>query len=218
MVALYERDVRGDGRGQVVDLAIYESLFSLIGQQVILYDRLGEVPQRMGNEFPFVVPRNVYATKDGRYVALAASTPSTFERLMHAIGRPELIEDERFATNQARLEHRAEIDEIIAAWMAAHTQAEVLEICDRHETTVAPVYDIAQIFEDEHFAARRAIVSVDDPELGPTRTADVFPRLTRTPGKVRHLGPRSGTDTDTILAELGFGEDEIARLREQKVV
>ena len=112
----------------------------------------------------------------------------------------------------------AEIDEVIAAWMADHTQAEVLEICDRHETTVAPVYDIAQIFEDEHFAAREAIVTVDDAELGPTKTADVFPRLTRTPGKVRHLGPRSGTDTDAILAELGYGEDEITRLREQKVV
>ena len=218
MVALYERDVKGDGRGQVIDLAIYESLFSLIGQQVILYDRLGEIPQRMGNEFPFVAPRNVYATKDGRHVALAASTPSTFERLMRAIERPELIDDERFATNAARLENRAELDGIVAAWMAAHTQAEVLETCDRHETTVAPVYDIAQIFEDEHFAARGAIVTVDDSELGPTRTADVFPRLTRTPGKVRHLGPRSGTDTDAVLGELGYGEDEIARLREQKVV
>jgi crotonobetainyl-CoA:carnitine CoA-transferase CaiB-like acyl-CoA transferase len=94
----------------------------------------------------------------------------------------------------------------------------VLEICDRHETTVAPVYDIAQVFDDEHFAARGAIVTIDDPELGPTRTADVFPRLTRTPGRVRHLGPRSGTDTDAILQGLGYAEDEIAQLRDRKVV
>ena len=218
MVALYERDVSGDGRGQVVDLAIYESLFSLIGQQVILYDRLGEVPGRMGNEFPFVVPRNVYRTRDERWVALAASTPSTFARLMQAIGRPELVDDPRYAGNAARLEHRAELDGIVAAWMAERTQAEILEICDRHETTVAPVNDVAQLFEDAHVAARGAIVSVEDAELGPTRVADVFPRLARTPGRVRHLGPPAGSDTEAVLGELGYDAEQIATLRERGVV
>jgi crotonobetainyl-CoA:carnitine CoA-transferase CaiB-like acyl-CoA transferase len=212
MVALYHRDVRG-GEGQVVDLAIYESLFSLIGQQVILYDRLGVIPGRIGNSFPFVVPRNVYGTKDGRYVALAASTPSIFERLAQAIGRPELVEDPRFCDNSARLEHRDELDEIISAWMAERTQREIIEVFEQHETAIAPVYDISQIFEDPHFEARRAIVTVDDPELGPTRTVDVFPRLTRTPGTVRHLGPRPGSDTDDVLAELGYTSEWIEAFR-----
>lgn len=218
MVALYDRDVQDEGRGQVIDLAIYESLFSLIGQQVILYDRLGVAPERTGNAFPFVAPRNVYRTKDDRHVALAASTPAIFERLMRAIGRPELIDDPRFRDNDVRLDHRDELDEIIGSWMGEHTQAEIVEICDRFETAVGPVYDTAQIFADDHYRARGAIVTVDDPDLGPTRTCDVFPRLTKTPGAVRHLGPSPGETTDEILASLGYSEAEIEELRERKVV
>ena len=217
MVALYHRDARG-GEGQIVDLAIYESLFSLIGQQVILYDRLGVIPQRMGNSFPFVAPRNVYGTKDGRYVALAASTPSIFERVAQAIDRPELVDDPRFRDNGVRLEHRDELDEIIADWMGERTQQEVIDVFERHEAAIAPVYDISQIFEDPHYEARRAIVTVDDPELGPTRTADVFPRLTGTPGAVRHLGPRPGADTDEVLAELGYTSKQIEALRDAQAV
>jgi crotonobetainyl-CoA:carnitine CoA-transferase CaiB-like acyl-CoA transferase len=217
MVALYNRDARG-GEGQVVDLAIYESLFSLIGQQVILYDRLGVIPQRMGNSFPFVAPRNVYGTKDGRYVALAASTPSIFERVAQAIDRPELVGDPRFRNNGVRLEHRDELDEIIAAWMGERTQREVIEIFERHEAAIAPIYDISQIFEDPHYEARHAIVTVDDAELGPTRTVDVFPRLTRTPGAIRHLGPGPSADTDDVLAELGYTSEQIEGFREAGVV
>jgi crotonobetainyl-CoA:carnitine CoA-transferase CaiB-like acyl-CoA transferase len=217
MVALYHRDARG-GEGQVVDLAIYESLFSLIGQQVILYDRLGVVPQRTGNIFPFVAPRNVYETKDGLYVAMAASTPAIFERVARAIGRPELVDDPRFADNGARLEHRDELDGIIAAWIGERTQAEVIEVFEQHEAAIAPVYDIAQIFGDPHYEARGAIVTVDDAELGPTRTVDVFPRLSRTPGSVRHLGPPSGADTERVLEELGYGDDEIERFQTAGVV
>jgi crotonobetainyl-CoA:carnitine CoA-transferase CaiB-like acyl-CoA transferase len=197
----------------VVDLAIYESLFSLIGQQVILYDRLGLVPQRTGNTLPFVAPRNVYGTRDGRYVALAASTPVIFERVAAAIGRPDLIEDERFVDNRTRLEHQQELDEIIGAWMLERTQQEVVDVFEGHEAAVAPVYDIAQIFEDPHFAARGAIVTVEDEQLGPTRTADVFPRLTGTPGAVRHLGPRPGAETDEVLQELGYTNEQIERFR-----
>ena len=217
MVALYERDV-GGGRGQVIDLAIYESIFSLIGQQVMLHDRLGIVPERTGNVIPFVAPRNVYRTSDGRYVALAASTPSIFERVCRAIGRPELVADSRFADNRARIEHREQLDELIGAWIEARTQAEVLAIFEAHEAAVAPVYDIAQIFADEHFAARTAIVEVDDDELGPTRTCDVFPRLTETPGRVRHLGPKPGSHTAEILGGLGFDAREIDRLRAANVI
>jgi len=102
--------------------------------------------------------------------------------------------------------------------MGERTQQEVLEVFERHEAAIAPVYDISQIFEDPHYEARRAIVTVDDPELGPTRTADVFPRLTATPGAVRHLGPRPGADTDEVLAELGYTSKQIEALRDAQAV
>jgi formyl-CoA transferase len=137
---------------------------------------------------------------------------------MLAIERPELADDERFADNAARLLNRDELDAIIGEWMERYTQREVLERFERHEAALAPVYDIAQIFEDAHYAARGAIVTVDDPELGPTRVADVFPRLLGTPGAVRHLGPRPGADTNDVLAALGFDEAQIRQLTEEGVV
>jgi formyl-CoA transferase len=219
MVALYHRDVRDGGRGQVIDLSIYESLFSLIGQQVILYDRLGVVPQRLGNSSDLAAPRDVYETKDGRYVTVVASTPETWTRVTQAIGRPELADDPRFADNPTRVRNRDALDEIIRAWMAERTQAEILEIFEHHGATLAPVYDVAQIFEDPHYRAREAIVTVDDEELGPTRVANVFPRLSRTPGRIRHLGPAApGAHSDEVLRSLGYSDDEVVELTKKGVV
>ena len=147
MVALHHRDVGDAGGGQVIDLSIYESLFSLIGQQVILYDRIGFVPQRMGNTSDLAAPRDVYETKDGRYVTVVASTEATWKRVAEAIGRPDLIDDPRFVDNLSRVHNREQLDEIIRAWMAQRTQTVVLEIFERHGATLAPVYDVAQIFE-----------------------------------------------------------------------
>ena len=219
MVALYHRDARDGGRGQVIDISIYESLFSLIGQQVILYDRLGVVPQRMGNATEYAAPRDVYETKDGRYVTVVASTQATWARVAEAIGRPDLIDDPRFVDNPSRVQNQEELDEIIRGWMAERTQAEVIEIFERHEATLAPVYDVAQIFEDPHYRARGAIVSVDDEELGPTRVCNVFPRFSRTPGRIQHLGPGTpGAQTDEILQALGYTEEDVAELRRRGVV
>jgi formyl-CoA transferase len=218
LVALRERDMNETGEGQVVDLAIYESLFSLIGLQVVLNDRLGVVPRRTGNSIPLVAPRNVYVTSDGKYVALAASTPSTFERVARAIDRPDLVSDPRFADNRSRVENRDELDRIVGGWIEATPLDDVLETFERHDAAVAPVYDIEQIMDDRHYRARGAIVTVDDPELGPTRTADVFPRLSRTPGSVRHLGPAPGSSSDEILAELGYSPTEVKGLRKAGVI
>jgi formyl-CoA transferase len=219
MVALYHRDTRDGGHGQVLDLSIYESLFSLIGQQVILYDRLGVVPQRMGNATEYAAPRDVYETKDGHYVTVVASTQGTWVRVAEAIGRPELIDDPRFADNPARVRNREQLDGILRSWMAQRTQAEVLEVFARHEATLAPVYDVAQIFEDPHYRARGAIVTVEDEELGPTRVCNVFPRFSRTPGRVRHLGPGSpGAHTEEILQALGYSEEQVLQLRARGVV
>jgi len=218
MTALYERDAQGGGVGQVIDISIVESLFSLIGQQVTLYDRLGVIPKRVGNRFPFVTPRNVYRCSDDHYVALAASTPAIYERTMRAIGRPDLIEDARFADNLTRLDHADEMEQIVADWMIEHTQAEVIELFEREGAGIAPVYDIAQIVDDPHFAHREMIVTVDDDQLGPMKAPNVVPRFSRTPGRIRHLGPKSGAHTDDVLRELGYDEERIAALHEEGVV
>ena len=219
MVALYERDVQPGGRGQVIDLAIYESLFSLIAPQVILHDRLGVVPQRVGNAVEYAAPRNVYRTGDGQWIAVVASTQATWERVARAIDRLDLLDDPRFVDNPARSLNREALDAIIADWMAGRTQAEVMETFVRHDATAAPVYDIAQIFRDPHFRAREAIVTVDDDDLGPTQVAGIFPRLSRTPGRIEHLAPAAaGAHTDEVLLELGYSESEVGELRDRGVV
>src|SRR5262249_29158292 len=215
MIALYDRDAQPGARGQATDPATYESPFSLIAPQVILYDRLGVVPQRVGNAVEYAAPRNLYRTRDGQYVTVVASTQATWERVAAAIDRRDLLEDLRFADNSARSLHREELDAIIGDWMAARTQAEVMEIFVSRDATAAPVYDIAQIFEDPHFRAREAIVTVEDEELGPTRVCGVFPRLSRTPGRIERLAPTAtGAHTDEVLLELGYSDSEVSDLRD----
>ena len=215
MVALYNRDARGGERsgGRPGDLRV--ALLSDRPAGDPLRPARGRSRSGRATRCPFVAPRNVYGTRDGRYVALAASTPVIFERVAAAIGRPELIEDERFADNRARLEHQRELDEIIGAWMAREdADARSWTSSSGHEAAMAPVYDIAQIFEDPHFAARGAIVTVEDEELGPTRTADVFPRL------IGHAGsrppPRAHGREPTrtrCSQELGYTNEQIERFR-----
>ena len=217
MVALYDRDARG-GSGQFIDLAIWESLFSLIGQQVAIFDRTGAIPQREGNAISLIAPRGVFHTSDDRWVALAAATPAIFARVAAAIEQPGLVDDPRFHDNTARSANRHELEAIIQGWIGARTQDEVLAAFGRADAAIAPVMDAEQLTRDPHVAARNAIVEIDDPQLGPTRLANVFPRLSATPGRIRHLGPLPGTHTDSTLAKLGYTPEQVAELREKGVV
>ncbi|MFB6172408.1 MAG: CaiB/BaiF CoA transferase family protein [Haloarculaceae archaeon] len=216
LAALYERDRSGEG--QVVDVSLYEALFRLFPGDVERYDRLGEVSERRGNHHPSAAPRNVYETADG-YVALSASAPSIFANLAAAIGRPDLTEDERFATNAARVEHADELDAVIEDWTRERTTEEALDQLEAGGAVVAPVYDMSDVFEDEQYAARDDIVSVDDPDVGPLKTANTVPKFSRTDGEVDHLGPRHGEHTAEVLGEeLGLSRDRLAELRERDVI
>ncbi|WP_254545170.1 CaiB/BaiF CoA transferase family protein [Halomarina pelagica] len=216
MFALFER--RHSGEGQVVDASLYESLFRLFPGDVEKYDRLGEVSERRGNHHANASPRNVYETRDG-YVALSASSQSIFRNLAETVGYPELADDERFATNSARVEHADELDGYIAPWMAERTTEEVLDAFDEGDAVVAPIYDMADVFEDEQYAAREDIVEVEDGDLGPTRTPAALPKLSRTPGAVAHLGAGHGEHNEAVfLKELGLDEATYAELREDGVV
>lgn len=202
MFAVYERDVQGSGKGQVIDLSLYEPLFSLLGGQASTYDQLGVVQGRSGNRSANNAPRNAYKTKDGRWVALSAAAPSITRRVLELTGGKEAVNDPRFRTNADRVKHIEEVDGMVGGWIARHTLKEVLDAFEAAEAAIGPVYDIAQIFEDPQYIARESITTVEDEDLGPLRMQNVFPRMLRTPGRIRHAGLRIGRHQGEILDEL----------------
>lgn len=220
MFAIFERDVGcgGSGEGQVIDVSLYEPLFRLFLSDVEAYDQLGEVPERTGNRHPSAAPRNIYETADG-YMTLSASSQTIFENVADAIGRPALVDDPRFETNDKRVENAEALDEIIEAWTRERTTEEAIETMDAHDAIVGPVYDIADVFEDDQYQARDDIVEVEDDDVGSLRTAAPIPKFSRTPGSVEHAGPDHGEHNEEVfLSELGLDEAKYERLRERGVI
>lgn len=208
MLALYHRDA-GGGEGQVIDISLYEPLLRLMEPSLLDWDQLQHNLTRTGNSIPHVAPRNVYVCADGQWVALSASAQSIFERLVRAIGRPELLHDLRFATNDVRVANTDALDEIIAGWMVEHTRPEVLSLMEEAEVALAPIYDLPSVYADPHFRARQSFVEVHDPVLGPMHLVDVAPKLSATPGRVRHTGPALGQHNAEVFAELGLTPEEV---------
>ncbi|MCC7274289.1 MAG: CoA transferase, partial [Alphaproteobacteria bacterium] len=209
MVALQGRAANG-GRGQTIDLALYEALFTLLGPQAINYDQLGIVQERTGSLHNFTAPRNCYRTRDGRYVAIAGAAQSTFERMCAALEIPEVPKDPRFLDNRLRLINVHALDARMAEAIARFDYDDLAARFLAADATVAPVNDIAQIFADPHVAARGNIVTVEDEELGPVRFQNVAGKLSATPGHIAHAGPRLGSSNrEVLLGELGFTEAEV---------
>jgi crotonobetainyl-CoA:carnitine CoA-transferase CaiB-like acyl-CoA transferase len=203
------------GGGQVIDLSLLESMFSVLGPEAAIYRRTGAVKERIGSGSNTSAPRNVYRCADGDYVALSGSTGTMARRVFEVIGRPDMIADERFATNSARVEHRELVDEAVGAWFAGKRRDEAVRLMRAAQVTVGPVYTIADASADAHFCEREIIVEVDDPELGLLAMHNIVPRLSRTPGVLRRPAPRLGEHTDAVLAEAGLDADAIARLRKE---
>lgn len=219
MVALWHREHTEGRPGQVIDNSLFEPLFALLGPQSLVYDQLGEVQNRWGNRTPFAAPRNMYQAKDGRWLALSASAEQIVARVFKAIGTPELIGDPRFANVNTRLEHVDELDALIQDKIGQMTTDEVLDAFARESATIAPVYSIAEIFSDPHYAARGSITTIEDEEVGTLRMQAPTPRLSSTPGEVKWGGAVPGRYTEEVLREvLGLRDNEIMRLRESKVV
>jgi formyl-CoA transferase len=219
MFAIYHRDVKGTGEGQYIDLSIYEPLFWILGPQAIVYDQLGIVQGRTGNRAPFTAPRNAYQAADGRWLGLSGSAQSIAERVMRLVGREELVEEPWFQDHAGRLEHQDELDEAIGSWIADRSTEEVIQAFEEAEAAIAPIYDIADVFEDPQFIARDTITTVDDPRLGPVRIQNVIPRLSETPGRVRFLGPELGAHNREIyIEELGYKETDLDELERAGVI
>jgi succinyl-CoA--D-citramalate CoA-transferase len=219
MLAIYERDVKGSGRGQVVDASLYESMFRLVEAQVIGFDQLGIVKQRKGNRMDEDSPRNAYRTADGEHVAVSIGSQRMFGRLARALERPDLADDPRFGSLERRVEHGTVLDELLAAWFGALPLAEAMRRLEAADVVAGPVYDVRRIFGDPQYAAREDIVEVPDPDFGRVRMQAVVPKLSRTPGRVVHPGLDRGAHNEEIYRDgLGLGADELDRLRRQQVI
>jgi crotonobetainyl-CoA:carnitine CoA-transferase CaiB-like acyl-CoA transferase len=219
LLALRAREAGAGPTMQVVDVNLLDSLFSLLGNQLIEFDQLGVIATRDGNRAPTSAPRNLYPTREGRWVAIVAPTPNVWERLVKVIGQPAWADDPRFATNATRLEHVDELDAVIAAWTAARTRDEVLAALIEAEVPVAPVADMSDLAVDTHLRERSMVVSVHEPELGSVTMPGVVPRLSLTPGSIRRPAPSQGASNVEIYAGLlGMSTEEIAALKDSGVI
>jgi crotonobetainyl-CoA:carnitine CoA-transferase CaiB-like acyl-CoA transferase len=219
LLALYARDARG-ASGQVVDAAILDACFSMLESTVPEYDKCGVVREPSGTVLSKIAPSNVYLSKDRKWVVIAANHDTLFRRLCALMGQPELAEDPRFATHHARGEHMEELDALISEWAAGYTAKELDQLVNDASVVCAPVYTIADVFDDPHFRERGLLVEMDDPELGHMTVTGVIPKLSGTPGAIRHPGTWTvGGHNEEVLGErLGLPADEIARLQQDGVL
>ncbi len=212
LAALRERDQKS-GTGQIVEFGIYEPLFTLLGPQVVDYDQLGIIQERNGSRLPFTAPRNTFRTKDDKWVSISGSAQSTFVRMCDALNVPGLVHDPRFLDNRLRIQNAEALDDALQDAILEFDRDTLIQVFDECGAAVAACNNIAEIFEDPHFLARGNIVSVDDEELnGPLRMQNIVGNLSRTPGKIKHAGPRLGEHNKDILIDmLGFDPQRLIK-------
>lgn len=217
MMALYNRDAQG-GQGQMIDLAIMEPMLTIAGPYISIYDKYGYVPQRMGNRSPISSPRNVYKTADGHWVAVSASAQSVADRVMHLVGRPDLIDEPWFKSGSTRAAHADELDAIVGGWIAQRPLTEVVAEFDQAQAALAPIYDVTDILKDPQYEALGSIVEVPDDDVGSVKMQNVLFRLSETPGKVRWPGRRKGQDNAAVYSALGLSSERQAELQGKGVI
>jgi len=217
LVALRHCEV-DQGKGQVVDLPLFDPLLSILGPQAALYELTGELPERLGSRSNLTAPRNSYRCRDGQFVALSASMQSMYERLMRTIGRPELIEDNRFLTNADRVQNNDQLDRVVAQFIESHEQYEVLQIFRDAGVTVGPVHDTLGMLNDPLVKENKVMVRLPDEEIDSVVMHNVAARLSETPGLIRSPAPTLGEHNSEILGDIGIDETELSTLGEQGVI
>ncbi|RVT85388.1 CoA transferase [Rhodobacteraceae bacterium CCMM004] len=217
LMALHAR--HRTGKGQIVDSAIYEAVLNMMESLVTEFDVAGYVRERTGAILPNVSPSNVFDTADGKLLLIAANQDTVFKRLAEAMGRPELAEDDRYATHSARGRHQQELDDLINDWTRTIPLAELEARMNEHGVPCGLIYKAEDMIADPHFQAREALVDVEHPDFGKIKMQNVAPRLSDTPGAVRHVGPELGEANDYVYGELlGLDADRRAALKDAGVI
>ncbi|HEV2431589.1 MAG TPA: CaiB/BaiF CoA-transferase family protein [Burkholderiales bacterium] len=205
------------GKGQVVDVALYEAMFNCMESLIADYDGDGYVRERTGSTLPGIAPSNLYPCKEG-YVLIAGNADSLYYRLMTAIGREDLRDDPALARNDGRAAQMERIDEAISAWTRTRTLDEVLNIMEKAEVPAGRIYSAADIAVDPHFAARGMIEQVIAGDGEPLKVPGIVPKLSATPGAIRSPAPKLGEHTDEVLQAAGYSPEEISGLRKKGIV
>jgi formyl-CoA transferase len=210
--------LKNGGRGQVVDVALYESVFNVMESLLPEYDAQGVIRERSGSALPGIAPSNLYLCSDGRYVLIAGNADSLYQRLMTTIGREDLRDDPGLARNDGRAARMEEIDAAIGAWTAQRTQDAVLAAMEHAEVPAGRIYSAADIASDPHYAARGMIENIVAADGEPLKVPGIVPKLSSTPGAIRSTAPALGEHTDAVLREAGYSAAEIAGLRKNGIL
>ena len=217
VIAVRDVEVNG-GRGQVIDLSLLDAMFSILGPEAAIHKLTGRIRKRVGSASESTSPRNVYATKDGGWVAISASTQTMTERLFAAIGRADLNENPDFKTNAERITRRPEVDAIVGGWIKERTLDANITFFEEAGVTAAPVYDIGQFLEDPHVQERGIVFEAPDDEMGEVPMHAVVPRLSRTPGALRTPAPKVGQHNEEVYTRIGYSDERRAALRQRGVI
>jgi crotonobetainyl-CoA:carnitine CoA-transferase CaiB-like acyl-CoA transferase len=208
----------GQGKGQIVDVSLYESVFNMMESLVPEYAHSGHVRTRSGGSLPGITPSNTYETADGQYAVIAGNSNAIFKRLMQVIGRADLADDPALAHNDGRVPQTAMIDRAISDWTSRHSMDDVLAALEAADVPSGRIYSVADIVTDPHFLARDMILPAELPGGANVKMPGITPKLSETPGAVHWQGPTLGQHTDEVLGSIGRSSDEIARLRKSGVV
>jgi len=205
-------------RGQVIDLSLFEPLFSILGPWAASYKISGKIPPRIGNRSNVAAPRGIYKTKDNKFVSLSASMQSMWEKLAITIGAQELINDPKFLTNSDRLSNQDDLDDVISNFIKKFDRDPLLKLFSEEGITVGPVLDISEIIEHPYVLDRKILIEHYNNNYGNILMHQAFPRLSKTPGKVKSSAPSIGENTNDILKEIGLTKSQIEKLRENKII
>jgi len=219
LMAVYHRDVKGTGEGQVIDVALYESVFSLMESTLPEYDRAGVLRERTGSTLPGITPSNTYMCGDGKYVVIGANGDAIFKRLMLAMGKADIAADSRFENNTKRSEHAEFLDALIEEWTKSMPFDEVMTYLDEAKVPAGAIYSIKDIVEDPHYHAREMIQEVNVEDLGTLKMPGIVPKMSLTPGSIEWAGPKLGQHTKEVLSEkMQLSAKEIEKLEENGII